>query len=360
MEEFDPYRKWLGIPPHEQPPNYYRLLGLPLFESDRDVIANAADRQMAHLRTFQGGKNSAVSQKILNEVAAARICLMNPQKREEYNARLRAETAVQIPPVAPPVVATVSMPVAKPPVIVEQPAEEFPEIIKFPSRMLPPTTPYHHSHHRKNRRWQGRMVTLIFAGVGVLFAVWYISVVVGDKFFNPNVNKPAEKPKAAAPEKTSPKSTKKNPPVAEKHEPVTEKKPTSKVNPPQAAKPPANSAADNEMIGKVLCFRKGQWSEGLPKLAESGNEELKNLAQKELGSPESVADRLAVADGWWSVSEKYAPPDNKQIRQHAVEWYKKVVGELEESEHDRAEWRISQESPTPRGEKPPVDPDKLE
>jgi hypothetical protein len=36
-EAFDPYRKWLGIPPEEQPPNHYRLLGIALFEDDPDV-----------------------------------------------------------------------------------------------------------------------------------------------------------------------------------------------------------------------------------------------------------------------------------------------------------------------------------
>jgi hypothetical protein len=25
---FDPYHRWLGIPPQEQPPNHYRLLAL--------------------------------------------------------------------------------------------------------------------------------------------------------------------------------------------------------------------------------------------------------------------------------------------------------------------------------------------
>ena len=35
---FDPYHKWLSIPPEEQPPNHYRLLGTKPFESDLDVI----------------------------------------------------------------------------------------------------------------------------------------------------------------------------------------------------------------------------------------------------------------------------------------------------------------------------------
>ena len=36
-ESFDPYHRWLGIPPREQPPNHYRLLGIDLFEADADV-----------------------------------------------------------------------------------------------------------------------------------------------------------------------------------------------------------------------------------------------------------------------------------------------------------------------------------
>ncbi len=85
---FDPYYLWLGIPPHEQPPNYYRLLGVELFERNLDVIATAADRQMMLLRTFQTGKHSADSQRLLNEVAAARVCLLNPIKRDDYDQQL--------------------------------------------------------------------------------------------------------------------------------------------------------------------------------------------------------------------------------------------------------------------------------
>ena len=46
-ESFDPYHVWLGIPPSEQPPHYYRLLGIPLYETDPVVITTAAQRQMA-------------------------------------------------------------------------------------------------------------------------------------------------------------------------------------------------------------------------------------------------------------------------------------------------------------------------
>ena len=75
-EHFDPYYIWLAIPPAEQPPNHYRLLGITVFESDPTVIANAAEQRMVYLRTFQLGKNSAMSEKLLNDMAAAKICLL--------------------------------------------------------------------------------------------------------------------------------------------------------------------------------------------------------------------------------------------------------------------------------------------
>ena len=95
---FDPYHKWLGIPPAEQPPTLYRLLGIPPFESDPDVIDAAADQRMAHLRKYQTGANSALSQQLLNEVASARIALLSPEKKAVYDAELRAKTAAASAP----------------------------------------------------------------------------------------------------------------------------------------------------------------------------------------------------------------------------------------------------------------------
>lgn len=54
-EHFDPYHKWLRIPPAEQPPHHYLLPGIAAFESDPDVIEHAADRQMAHVRSLAAG-----------------------------------------------------------------------------------------------------------------------------------------------------------------------------------------------------------------------------------------------------------------------------------------------------------------
>lgn len=89
--DFDAYHKWLGIPPAEQPPDHYRLLGIQRFEADADVIDTAADGRMAILRGFQAGSRSVLSQQLLNEIAAARVCLLDADQRAEYDRRLRYE-----------------------------------------------------------------------------------------------------------------------------------------------------------------------------------------------------------------------------------------------------------------------------
>ncbi len=89
-DDFNPYFKWLGIPESQMPPNHYTLLGLTLFESDPEVIASASDSRMMYLRTFQMGKYADLSQKLLNELAAARVCLLNRKQKALYDRELHA------------------------------------------------------------------------------------------------------------------------------------------------------------------------------------------------------------------------------------------------------------------------------
>lgn len=107
-ETFDPYHRWLGIPPAEQPPHHYRLLGLGLFESDPDVIEQAADRQMAHFQTHRTGPHSAVSQNLLNELASAKLCLLQPANKAAYDQGLKEKV------LAPPRPRSAPIPVARP------------------------------------------------------------------------------------------------------------------------------------------------------------------------------------------------------------------------------------------------------
>jgi len=96
-KSIDPYHKWLGISPREQPPTHYRLLGVERFESDPDVIEAAADQRMAHVRTYQTGENSAISQKILNELSAAKLCLLDKASKAAYDAQLQRQPVALAP-----------------------------------------------------------------------------------------------------------------------------------------------------------------------------------------------------------------------------------------------------------------------
>src|SRR5690606_20386974 len=113
--QFDPYYKWLAIPPDQrpsdrQPPDHYRLLGIRTFEGDREVIAIAADRHMAHVKTFAVGKYSRESQKLLDELAKAKLSLLNPVKKAAYDDALQNEiegieivtiSDIELPPLPP-------------------------------------------------------------------------------------------------------------------------------------------------------------------------------------------------------------------------------------------------------------------
>src|SRR6185369_6525682 len=90
-DSFDPYYQWLGIPPKHQPSNHYRLLALEEFESNPDVIENAADQRAAHVRLFQGGQQGDLSQRLLNEISMAKLCLLNAEKKAHYDAKLQEE-----------------------------------------------------------------------------------------------------------------------------------------------------------------------------------------------------------------------------------------------------------------------------
>jgi len=174
-ETFDPYRKWLGIPPKDRPPHHYRLLGIPLFEDDSDVIENAADRQMAHVRSFQSGKNSEHSQRLLNELAAAKVCLLNPQRKQQYDLQLRErreaekrDAAADAPPLAgpppapPPKTGMAPVPVA---VAVEEP-------VPFAGGVPTSSTPEIRSRGRRVRRRKNMLpMAIILLSVAALIAI---------------------------------------------------------------------------------------------------------------------------------------------------------------------------------------------
>lgn len=88
-EAFDPYLKWLGIRKKtNRRVNHYRLLGVELFESDVDVLANAAERQIRHVESFATSEHREDCERIISEIRKARDCLLDPNSRQQYDRKL--------------------------------------------------------------------------------------------------------------------------------------------------------------------------------------------------------------------------------------------------------------------------------
>jgi len=101
---FDPYYSWLGIAPPEQPPDHYRLLGLPRFTISPQIIDTAADRQIAHLHSLQLPPQAIeIANRLVEHIQLARHTLLNPDTRAAYDAHLRIMLGMAVtgPPVAP-------------------------------------------------------------------------------------------------------------------------------------------------------------------------------------------------------------------------------------------------------------------
>jgi len=91
MAAFDPYYEWLGIPPKDQPPHHYRLLGVELYEDHLTAIDAAANRIMAYLQELSNGENGPLAQQLLNEVSAARVSLLNKKRKAAYDQKLKTK-----------------------------------------------------------------------------------------------------------------------------------------------------------------------------------------------------------------------------------------------------------------------------
>ncbi|HYW78091.1 MAG TPA: hypothetical protein VE890_00885, partial [Thermoguttaceae bacterium] len=92
-DTFDPYRKWLRINPQDELPDHYRLLGLNLFEEDTAVIERAAVRAVGRVQEHLTGEHAEVALRLLNEIAAAKACLLGSNEKAAYDAQLQESLA---------------------------------------------------------------------------------------------------------------------------------------------------------------------------------------------------------------------------------------------------------------------------
>ncbi len=104
----------------------------------------------------------------------------------------------------------------------------------------------------------------------------------------------------------------------------------------------------NLEMGKFLCFVKGSWDLGLRFLVKGSDVAMKALAEKELALSLQVADRIAVADGWYDLFEQEKSPLCKsQLLAHARWLYEAVLADAPSLQRLRIERRLAA---LPRGD----------
>ncbi len=127
-EPFDPYVEWLGFPPGRPPGNHYEILGIAPQESDPEAIARAADNLRGQIRKIRPGQHLAQWQQLLDQLHEAKTCLLDPGRKQAYDAALRGERPASPSPggpeagQGPPRQAPADPPMAVPPTLATPPA----------------------------------------------------------------------------------------------------------------------------------------------------------------------------------------------------------------------------------------------
>jgi hypothetical protein len=111
------------------------LLSLNRFESDAEQIARAADAAMAKVRQIRPGEHAAQWSRLLDQLNAAKTCLLDPAKRKVYDARLTNPAAAKARQPAP-----ATQQAAKP-APAKRPATETQPRVPFPAGSAKPAIP---------------------------------------------------------------------------------------------------------------------------------------------------------------------------------------------------------------------------
>lgn len=87
-DEFDGYRKWLGIANKKRPPTHYELLAISLDEDDPEVIRAAAEQRRHYVEKKRGEGHDAVVTEILYRIGEAEATLLNDEMRRDYDRQV--------------------------------------------------------------------------------------------------------------------------------------------------------------------------------------------------------------------------------------------------------------------------------
>ena len=104
-DDFDGYRKWLGISDKKRPPTHYDLLGISLDEDDPEVIHAAAEQRRRFVESKRGDGHEKIVTEILYRIDESEATLLNNEMRRGYDRQLdlfgKRQKSRQVDPNAP-------------------------------------------------------------------------------------------------------------------------------------------------------------------------------------------------------------------------------------------------------------------
>lgn len=103
-----------------------------------------------------------------------------------------------------------------------------------------------------------------------------------------------------------------------------------------------NDPAANSIVGRYLCFVKGDWEQGVPMLALGDDAELKKLATRDIEGAKDAKEQAALGDAWWDLSETKAGREAERMKERSYHWYKQAMPGLTGLAKDKVEKRLQQ------------------
>lgn len=103
-----------------------------------------------------------------------------------------------------------------------------------------------------------------------------------------------------------------------------------------------DDAQSNFVTGRYLCFWRGEWEAGLPRLAKGSDAGLKAIAEKDLLKPAEADAKFALADQWRDLAAKEAGTVRMRERQRAAYWYEQALPDLAALKKSLAEQRLDE------------------
>jgi hypothetical protein len=97
----------------------------------------------------------------------------------------------------------------------------------------------------------------------------------------------------------------------------------------------------NLIVGKYLAFIRGDWPTGLTHLSKCGDQSLKALATRDLGTPGDPTAQVQLGDDWWDVAEALSPALKRQGALRSAHWYRAASTNLTGLSLTKARERIT-------------------